>query len=123
MARSVAVRCDPALMQLDQLLDERQTYAETTARATPLSFALGKQLKEIRHLLDRNADAAVGDRYHDLGPALLGRKLNVARGLGVFRGVVEQIGKHLREAREIAIENQRLGRQQHLKLVLALVDQ
>ena len=74
--------------------------------------------EHVEHALDgtgRQAHAVIGDR--DERVAALGAALqhDAAAGIGVARGVVEQVGQHLRHAHRVGMHPQRLRRQAHLQ--------
>ena len=93
-------RLDPAAVQLDQVLDQRQADAEAAARAGQRAFDLGE------HRRTPCASSSAGMPMPSSltvtltsAPSTLGRELDAAAAIGVLGGVGEQVDEHLRQPR------------------------
>ena len=104
--RPVAARLDRAAVQLDQAAHER----EPDARGRPASgrasvSACANRSKTRGSSLGRDADAVVA-HADDRPRRRRARRSSAMRPpvVGVLRGVVEQVGEHLREPRRVGVD-------------------
>ena len=109
-------------VHLGQPADEREPDTETSLRALRLRMHLREQLEDPRQQLRRNADARVGDLDHRVLALAPDAQPDPAAGIHELRGVVQDVGDHLHEARLVALDADQLVRQIELERVPMRVD-
>jgi len=107
VAGPVAACLDCAAMHLNQPIGERETNAKSVLRRSFWSIGLHEQLEYFRELFPRNSLAIVRYRYRHLGTERRDGHSNASARGCVFGCVVEQIGKDLREACCIGVDDDR----------------
>ena len=88
-------------VQLDERADEREADPQAAARAGQRHFGLGEQIEYSAERFRRNPDSRVRDSDASaprIAVCNLQASIDLAAGLRVLAGVVEQVGKHLLEA-------------------------
>ncbi len=108
MAGAFALRFDGSAVHGNQLLDECEADAEAAARAVEMIFDLSEQLENFALLIQRNADAGVGDGDNGFSVDLSQRYGDAAAVGRIFGGVVEEIADDLRQPRRVDVEPDRL---------------
>src|SRR5207244_4314002 len=90
--------------------------------AVERAIDLGKQLEDARQRFPRDSHAGVTHAEHDFAPVLRHGQRNLPPWVGVFRGIVDEVGQNLREAREVRLHMQRLAWKQQRERVLICID-
>ena len=116
------MRLDAPLMQLDQALDECEPDTQSALAAIEAALALHEELEHARQELGLDAAAVV--LHGDGGEALAGHggEPDAPAFTGVLGSVVQEVGDHLREAREVAEQPHRPRAHFDRKALLARID-
>ena len=116
-------RLDRSAMQFDKLPHQRETDSETAKRSWWSTRSLKELVERARPFDLGHADAHVGDGHLDVRSGGLGGQTNDSPSLGELRRIGQEIGEDLREANEVAVQVERLGRQRHDQLLIASLQQ
>ena len=100
-------------MQLDQASRQREPDPQSAARSGQALLDLIEHFKDSWQSRGLDADAGVADGNDGLVFIDLRRERDAAAAIGVFDGVVQQVGKRLRQPREVAEHPQAGVRQVH----------
>ncbi len=117
-----AVRLDRAGVHLDESLDQRQADAEPTLGTLEGVVDLHEHVEYTREHFLRDADSVVDDSDDHGIIRLLGFDLDAATARRVLRGIVQQVGEHLRESDDVAVERDLVRREIDAELVLLRLD-
>src|SRR3954471_21803812 len=99
MAIAVAPRFDPPAMQRDEATHDREAEAKAAGSAIDVLALLDEQIEHAGKHLWCDAAAGVGDR-DDRGVSVSPRgHADAATGVGVLRGVREEVREDLGEPR------------------------
>jgi len=109
----------------------RRTMLRTIAKPRPrppceridLLVLLNEHLEDFRKKLGGDAASVVGDLDHDICPPACPFNPNPSGGIGVLRGVDNQVGDNLREPSGIAVHAETRPRDVDEKLVPLLLEQ
>ncbi len=121
--RPVAAGLDPSAVHLHQAPHEGQPDAQAAFRAVERRLGLSKQVEEVRQELWIDADSRVANLDRHLLPAGLGDQPDDAAALGVFGGIVEEVGNDLVQADGVGIKLDRSFRYADDELMPVGVDQ
>ena len=102
---------DRPAMQLDQTSHERQSDPEPAPRTIQRMVRLHEEIEDVFLHLGRDADPGVSHSQHGLVALSRQRERDLAAGLGVLRGVVQQVRDDLLQAGRVAFDRGRLGRE------------
>ncbi len=100
-----------AAVQLHQLPHQREADAEPALRALERSIGLHEHVEDARQQVGEMPMPRSRTRHDRRRRSRAGDDRDRAARLGVLRGVVQQVGEHLREPRAVGVEPDRLGRQ------------
>src|SRR5690606_18167587 len=114
-----AVHLYDAAVHFHQLPYQGQADAQPAARALERAVGLHEQLEDLARLRLVEADAAVADTDVDL-VADAGLEHDPAARVRVLRGVVQQVGEHLRQPYRVRLQRHRRLRDVQRELVPAL---
>ena len=109
-------------MQLHQALDQCQAQPEPATGAFAVVPVLHEELEDAGQHFRRDADAVVADANHSLPARAFDVDFDQPSVRTVLAGIVQQIAQHLRQARCIGVDQNRLRRRAHLELVTRLVE-
>src|ERR1700722_3809278 len=95
-------------VQLHHALDHRKSHTQAPLRPVDRALALHEQIEHPGQQLRRNPHASVRDLYD--GAALRGAQLHadLPAGLGILRGIRQNIADTLNQSHEVAIDKQAL---------------
>ena len=101
----------------------RETDAEPALAAVQSALALRKQIEDLRQEFGCDADAGVRHREHQDAAVLDPRaQSQFTSGLGVLRGIVEQIGEYLGKAYQVRLELHRAVQHVGDQVMMAFFD-
>jgi hypothetical protein len=102
------VRLDPAVVQLHHRAEQRQADPESAVRPGERLVALDEEVEDPRQHLRLDAVAVVGHPNHRLVADSFHLEADVAAAGRILRGVAEQVGLHLLQARGVADDRNRV---------------
>ena len=105
-------------MQVDQAFHQRQADAQAALAALDRMGDLGKERKDILEHGCCDADAIVADPDQVFGLGKLHGDADAAALVGVLGGIVDQVGKYLRQAQRVGAERRLVDGECHLQRVL-----
>ena len=111
------------MVHLHQRADQGQPDPQPAARPRQRLVGLGEHVEDVRQQLRRDARPVVADPDHDLPPLLLGGERDLAPLVGVLRGVVQQVGEHLRHPRRVDLQEHGVLGQGDGQAVMTVLDQ
>jgi hypothetical protein len=123
LAEAGAARLDPATVQLDQALHDREPDAEPALYAREAPLRLREEVEDACQHLGRDPDAVVAHADRDLAAGVDDLDRDAAPGLGVLRGVADEVCDHLLQAGGVAVDQDVSAREGHGERVGAVVDQ
>ena len=103
------MRGDAAALHLDQPSHEREADAEAALRAVERALELRERLEHHRQRARGDAHAGVAHAEHGIATFVRQLDLDLAARVRVLRRIVDQVAEHLREAREVAADADRLS--------------
>jgi hypothetical protein len=103
----VTMRFDRAAMHPDQPFGDGQSESKPGLAGVTALTNLREHLEHPGQHLVRHADAVVTDSDHRVIVSGRDPDRDAAARRGVLRGIVEQVGKHLRQPRDIGIDMDR----------------
>src|SRR5262245_18984498 len=112
-----------AAVHFHQAPHQRQSNAQSVLGGVRAAPPLVEHVKDEGQHVRRDSSAVVLHGNRCLIPAPFGDQANEPTSLGILGGVVQQVGDDLREAGEVAIEEQRLWWLGNDELVPESVDQ
>ena len=109
LAGAFALGGDAPAVHLDELLDERQADAEPAFGAGHRPVPLGEEVEDAGQQLGRDAHARVPDLDDDVVALAPGREPDAAPGVGILRGVRQEVDEDLLEPQRVGLEPQAAG--------------
>lgn len=121
--RGLGYALDASSMHLYKLTYQRQPDPQAALVAVEGSVYLREEFEDLRQLFHRDADSRISHAHDHLAILLLGRERHAASSFRELRGVVQEVGKHLRETDSIGMENDRDVRKCDTKSEARLFDE
>ncbi len=94
-------------MQLNEHADKGKTDPKPPVRAIDRAVDLGEQIEDPGQHLRRDPDSCIADSNDDLASGTARADRDATALIGVFGGVVQQIGEDLLQPSQIAFQRQR----------------
>ena len=98
-------------MQFDEPAHESQANAQSPLRAIEAPIDLREELEDVGKQFRRNANARIANLDDDAIVRDRRGERDLPAGLGILRGVVQEVRENLSEPDAIGFEHNRLGRQ------------
>ena len=122
-SRTLAARLHRPAVELHQAANDGEADAEAALGPIRWLIALHEELEHRSKPVGANPATVVAYPDGDLVVLTPGIDLDVTARVGVFRRVLQQVGDHLRETNDIAIDVERADRHRNRDLMFPGVDE